>query len=101
MQNVRPIVENAPDAVTAEVSDNTAALGFGIRLDRRAYVAGRVPGLHRGNAPHQSLVCDADEPLRPAADLTHGVHAARIAIPATDDDSDVAKIGRASGRDTG
>src|SRR5690606_22729490 len=55
----------------------------------RAYVAGRVPGLYRGNAPHQSLVCDVDEPLRPAADLTHGVHAARIAIPAVDNKSDV------------
>src|SRR6185437_13087169 len=40
MQDVRPVVEHAPQAVAAEITHYAAALAFGIGLNGRADIAG-------------------------------------------------------------
>ena len=85
MQNVGPVVEYAAKAVPAEIPNHTAPLGFRILLDRCADMACCMAGLHGGNATHQGIVGDVDQPLGPSRKLPHGVHAAGVAVPAVDD----------------
>jgi hypothetical protein len=47
MQDVGPVVEDAPEAVTAEVAYDTAPLGLGVGLDGMPDVPGGVPRLDR------------------------------------------------------
>ena len=89
MQDVRPVVEHAAQAMAAEVAHHAAALAFGISLDRRADIAGRGAGLDRGHAAHQRIIGHLEQPLGGAADLAHAIHAARIAMPAVDDERHV------------
>ena len=70
----------------------------------RADIAGGGAGLDRGHAVHQRIIGDLEQTLGGAADLAHGVHAARIAVPAVDDQrhvdiEDVALFQRAGSRD--
>ncbi len=48
-----------------------------------------APGLHRGDAAHQRFIGDLDEPLGAARNLADEIHAARIAVPAVDDQGHV------------
>ena len=104
MQNVRPVVEHAAQAVAAEIAHHAAALALGIGLDRRADIAGGGARLDRGHAAHQRVIGDLEQALGGAGNLADRVHAARIAVPAIDDQrhvdiEDVAFFERAGARD--
>src|SRR5262249_17749077 len=85
VQDVRRIVEDAPEAGAAEFAPDGAALGLGETLDREAEIAQRRAGLYCRDAAHQTLIRHVHEPLGFARDRTDRVHAARIAVPAIDD----------------
>ena len=53
MQDIRAVVKNLPQTVTAKIAHDAAALPFGIGLDGRADVAGRAAGPGRRDAAHQ------------------------------------------------
>ena len=44
-----------------------------------------APGLDGGDAAHQRVIGDLEQPLGGARDLADRIHAARIAMPAVDD----------------
>ncbi len=104
MQDVRPVVEHAAQAVAAEIAHHAAALALGIGLDGGADIAGGGARLDGGHAPHQRVIGDLEQPLGGAGDLADRIHAARIAMPAVDDQrhvdiEDVALFQRARTRD--
>ena len=47
------------------------------------------PGLTASNAEHQRFVRHVDQPFGLAVDFAHRIHAARVAVPAIDDQRDV------------
>src|SRR5690606_7220914 len=57
------IVEDAAEAVAAEIADDGIAMALGMALDRGADVAERVAGLGLLDAEHQALIGDIDQPL--------------------------------------
>src|SRR5680860_1355776 len=75
--------------MAAEIAHHAAAFAFGIGLDGRADVAGRGAGAHRGYPAHQRVMGHLEQALRRTRDPAHRVHAARIAVPAVDDERDV------------
>ena len=79
------VVEHAAQPVAAEIAHHRAALGLGVALDGVADVAQVRAGLHRGDAAHQAFIGDLDQALGLPAHLAHIVHAARVAMPAIDD----------------
>src|SRR5262245_31479793 len=89
VQDVRPIVKHASEAVTAEIADNPAALAFRVALDGGADMAGGVTGLHRRHTPHQGLVGHIDQSLGSPRDMPDGVPAAGLAVPAIEDQGDI------------
>ena len=89
MQHVRRLVEGAADAVAAEIAHHRAALRLRKGLDGMADIADAPAGADRGDAAHQALVGDLDQPLGGALQLADRVHAAGIAMPAIDDEGHV------------
>ena len=89
MEDVGLVVEQAAEAMAAEIADHGTTLRFGKFLDRRADVAGGGAGPHDGNAAHHRLVGHVDEALGPAGNLADEIHAARIAVPTIDDEGHV------------
>src|SRR5262249_6190268 len=89
MQDVGPVVEYAAEAMAAEIAHHAAALAFGVALDGSADIAGSGAGLDGGDAPHERVVGDLEQSLRRARDLADAIHAARIAVPAVDDERHV------------
>src|SRR4051794_23719831 len=89
MDDVRLVMEHAPEAVAAEIAHHAHLLRFDEALDRMADVAGGGAGFYRGDAAHHRLIGDLDQPLRLARDRPDGIHPAGIAIPAVDDEGDV------------
>ena len=85
VQHVRRVVEDPPDAVTAEIAHHGATLALGIALDRVADVAQPRAGPHLGDAAHRGIVGDVDEPARLHARLADIEHAARVPVPAVED----------------
>ena len=85
VQHVRRVVEDAPDAVAAEVAYHGAALALGVALDRVADIAEPRAGPDLGDAAHHGLVGDVDEPARLHARRARVEHAARVAVPAVED----------------
>jgi hypothetical protein len=81
MQDVRRVVEQASDAMAAEIAHHRATLRFRIGLDRRADCAGAHAGLHRRDAAQQAFIGHFHQPLGGALDLADRIHAARIAMP--------------------
>src|SRR6185312_8767097 len=82
MQNVRPVVERATEAMATEVTHYAAALAFGVDLDRRTDIPGGCAGLDGSDASHQSVIGDFEQAFGRTRDLAHTIHAARIAMPA-------------------
>src|SRR6185437_8835309 len=58
-------------------------------LNGVADIAGGGAGLHDRDAAHHGFVRDVDQPHRLQLDVTHGVHAAGVAMPAIQNDGDV------------
>ena len=83
------VVEQAAEAVAAEIAHHRAALGFGKAWMACADVADGAAGPDRGDAAHQAFVGDLDQAFGVAGNLADAVHAARIAMPAVDDQGDV------------
>src|SRR5690606_22067476 len=86
VQNVGAVVKDPADAVAAEVAHHAHALGLDELLDGVADVAEGVPRLDLGQTQVQRLIGDVDQPLGAGVDLADRIHAARIAMPAVDDD---------------
>src|SRR3974390_2271389 len=63
MQDVRPVVEHAPQAMAAEIAYHAATLGLSISLDGGTDIAGSGARTHRGNPAHQGMVGDLKQPL--------------------------------------
>src|SRR5690242_14031057 len=89
MQNVGPVVEHAAEAMAAEITHHAAALAFGVCLDSGADISGSGAGLDGGYAPHERVVGDLEQSLSCPGDLADAIHAARIAVPAVDDERHV------------
>src|SRR5690606_17931722 len=75
--------------VAAEVAHDAAALALREALDGMADIARGVPRAHLGYAAHHRLVGDVHQPLGGPLHLADGIHAARIAVPAVNDQRDV------------
>ena len=89
MDDVRLVVEHAPEAMAAEIAHHAHALRLDKTLDGVADVAGGGAGFHRGNAAHHRLIGHLDQPLGLARDCAQRIHPAGIAVPALDDEGDV------------
>ena len=86
VQHVRRGVEHPAEAVAAEVADHRAAVRLGEALDRRADVAEGVARPHLGDALHQRVVGDVDQPLGLAASAAPATYIRlSVAVPAVDD----------------
>ena len=80
------IVEDPPDAVTAEIAHHGEALRLGMGLDRGADGADTRTRPHRLDALHHRLEGDVDEAARFQRNLlAEEEHAAGIAMPAVED----------------
>src|SRR5262249_62349306 len=89
VHDVGLVVEQAADAVAAEVAYHAHVLGLDVALDGGADVAsGRAWPDHR-NAAHHRLVGDLDQAFGAAWDRAHGVHPTGIAVPPVEDEGDV------------
>src|SRR3954469_7545219 len=86
MDDVRLVVEHAPEAMAAEIAHHAHALRLDETLDGVADVAGGGAGLHGGDAAHHRLIGDFDQALGFARDRLDRIHAAGIAIPAVEDE---------------
>src|SRR6266851_8884786 len=80
MDDVRLVVEHAPEAMAAEIAHHAHALRLDETLDGVADVAGGGAGLHRGNAAHHGFIRHLDQPFGLAGDWAHRIHPAGIAI---------------------
>jgi hypothetical protein len=60
-------------------------LGLDEGLDGVADVAGGGAGLDGGDAAHHRVIRHLDQPLGPARDVADRIHAARVAVPAVED----------------
>ena len=89
MQDRRRVVEDAAEAVAAEIPDDGTPLAFHEGLDGRADIVGRPARPDRGDAAHHGLVCNFAQALGPARDLAHIIHPARIPVPPVDDQGHV------------
>src|SRR3954451_13576647 len=89
MDDVRLVVEHAPEAMAAEIAHHAHALWLDETLDGVTDVAGGGAGLDGGDAAHHRLIGDFDQPFRLARDRTDHIHPAGIAVPAVDDEGDV------------
>src|SRR5665811_1985923 len=85
MHDVRLVMEKPAETVAAKVAHHAHVLGFHVTLDGGADVAGGRARPDGGDAAHHRLVRHLDQPLGAAGDLTDGVHAAGIAVPAVED----------------
>src|SRR5258707_12910080 len=89
MDDVRLVVEHAPEAMAAEIAHHAHALRFDKTLDGVADVAGGGAGLYPRDAAHHGSIGDFDQPFRLAGDRPDHIHPAGIAVPAVDDEGDV------------
>ncbi len=89
MQDVRIVVEDAADAVAAEVAHHRCALRFGIGLDGRGDVAEGVAWLHLSQAAFDAFISDVDQAASLGGDRADLVHARGVAVPAVQDRRDV------------
>ena len=89
MDDVGLVVEDAAEAVAAEVAHHAHVLRLDEALDGVADIAGGRAGLDRRDAAHQRLIGDFDQPLGLARDRADRIHPARVAVPADDDEGDV------------
>src|SRR5688572_24797703 len=83
------IVEDAAEAVAAEIADDAVAIGLGVGLDGMADVAEMVAGPGRGDAADHALIGHVDEAARLDPDVADQEHAAGVPVPAVEDDGDV------------
>src|SRR3954467_2120314 len=83
------VVEQAPDAVAAEIADDAVALAFGMPLDGIGDVAEVIAGPRLLEAEHQAFVSDVDQLPRLQRHVADQIHAAGVAVPAIDDGRDV------------
>src|SRR5262249_10524655 len=86
MQDVGPVMEHTAEPMAAEVAHHAATLAFSVGLDGCADISGGGAGLDGSDAPHERVVGDLEQPLCRARDLADAIHAARIAVPAIDDE---------------
>ena len=90
MHDVGKRVEDAPQAMAAEIAHHGAAfLLLGEGLDGVTDIAGGGAGLHHGDAAHHGFIGDLDQALGFALHLADVIHAAGIAMPAVQDDRHV------------
>ncbi len=89
VQDGRGVVIGAPEAVAAEIPHHRAALGLRVGLDRPAISVVDPPGLIAAmpRIRHSCVISQRRWAL--ARHLAHIGHAARIAVPAIDDEADV------------
>ncbi len=89
MQNIGLVVEKPAHPMAYEVAHNAHALLFGIGLDGRADVAGRVAGSGGGDARSRLALGHFDQPLGLARNFDDRIHPARVPVPAVDDQRQV------------
>src|SRR3954454_16473432 len=85
MDDVRLVVEHAPEAMAAEIAHHAHGLRLAETLDGVADVSGCGAGLPRVDAAHHRLIGPLDQPLGLAGDRADCIHSAGIAVPAVDD----------------
>ena len=85
MHDVGLVVEQPAEAVAAEIAHHAHVLRFDEGLDRVADIAGGGARPDHGDAAHHRLIGDLDQPLGAARNLADRIHAARIAVPAVED----------------
>src|SRR3977135_441310 len=89
MNDVRLVVEHAPQTMAAEIAHHAHALRLDERLTDIADAAAGGAGFYRRDAAHHGLIGYLDQPLGLAGDRAHRIHPAGIAVPALDDEGDV------------
>src|SRR5437588_13062295 len=83
-------MKNAPKAVAAEIAHPGPTLRIlRIRLNRVTNIAGRGTRLYRRDAAHHAFIGDFGEALRLTFHLADIIHAAGIAMPSVQNDSDI------------
>src|SRR2546428_11593069 len=83
MQDLRLLVELAPDPMAAELSHHAVSVAFGVLLDGRPDVAQKSPWAHRIDAEPHALVGGFAQPpglYRGLADIEHAAGVAVIAV---------------------
>src|SRR4030095_2503187 len=78
-------MEQAPEAMAAEIAHHPVAMRLGMALDGVADVANGVAGPRLLDAEHQALVGDIDELAGLQGYVTDEIHAAGVAVPAVED----------------
>src|SRR5688572_15600634 len=89
MDDLGAVVEDAAEAVAAEIADDAVAIGLGVGLDGVADVAEMGAGPGGGDAADHAFVGHVDEAPRLYADVADQEHPAGVAVPAVEDDGDV------------
>src|SRR5207247_6118846 len=69
MYDIRLVVEQPAHAMAAKIAHHAHVLGFDVRLDGVADVAGRAARSDRGDAAHHALIGDFDQPLGATGNL--------------------------------
>src|SRR5579872_993962 len=83
MNDVRLVMEHAPQPMTAEIAHHAHALWLDIALNRMTDVACGGAGLYGSDAAHHRLIGHLDQPLGLSRDRRDGIHPAGIAIPSS------------------
>src|SRR5690606_27795129 len=86
VQDVGAVVEDAADAVAAEVADDRHAIGLDHLLDGVADVAEGGARLDDRQTGLEGIVGDVDQLARAGVEVSDRIHAAGVAVPAVDDD---------------
>src|SRR5579864_2955390 len=89
MHHLGAVVEQASDAVTAKVTNDTVPVRLGMALNRVCDIAQMIAGLRLLDAECQTFIGDVDKLARFQTHIANQVHPARVSVPAIEDRSDV------------
>ena len=76
MEDVRPVMEDLPQTMAAEIAYHATALPFGIGLNGRTNIAGCCAGLNRCHAAHQRIIRNLDQTRCGTGNFLYRIHAA-------------------------
>ncbi len=84
MDHLGRVVEQAADAMAAEIAHHAVAELLGMALDRMADIAQAVAGFRGLDAEHHALIGHFDQLLRLQGDIAGQIGPVRIAVPAVE-----------------
>src|SRR3954451_8232265 len=89
MDHFGAVMEDATNAVTAEIANDAVTARFGVALDCVGDVAEMIAGFRLLKPQHQAFIGHVDQLAGAERHAADEIHAARIAVPAVENRSDV------------